>query len=85
MVSYDHFRIALLTRLRLLESDQTEIAINSIEFCSSFRKGGLNIDACCQAMTDEMQSGDVVEQERESGDGLTIRYQLPRAPKDAAN
>lgn len=79
MVSYDHFRIALITRLRLAESEgQKEITITSVEFCNSFRKGGLDIDACCQAMKDELKPGDVVEQERDSGIGLVIRYQLPR-------
>ena len=86
MVSYDHFRIALLPRLRLAESEvRAEITITSIEFCASFRKGGLNMDACCEAMKDEMQPGDVVEQERDSGVGLTIRYQFPRSQKEIAN
>jgi hypothetical protein len=82
MVSYDHFKIALLTRLRIAESEgQTEIAVNSVEFCNSFRRGPLNVQACCQAMKDEMKVGDVIQQD--SADGLTIRYQL--RPKEGAN
>ena len=80
MVSYDHFRIVLLTRLRLAASEgQADIAVNSVEFSGSFRKGALNVESCCQAMKDEMKPGDVIETERDSGVGLTIRYQLPRA------
>jgi hypothetical protein len=80
MVSYDHFRIALLTRLRTAASGgQTEIVINSVEFCSSFRKGALNVESCCQAMKDEMKPGDVLVHDRDSGTGLQIRYQLPRS------
>jgi hypothetical protein len=80
MVSYDHFRIALLSRLWTAASEgRTDVLINSVEFCSSFRKGALNVQSCCQAMKDEMKPGDVVEHERDSGGGLAIRYQLPRA------
>ena len=79
MVSYDHFRIALLTRLRTAGSEgETEISLNSVEFCGSLRKGTLNVEACCQAMRDEMKPDDVVEHERDSGIGLVIRYRLPR-------
>lgn len=79
MVSYDHFRIALLTRLRHAEAEgQTEITVNSVEFCASFRRGALNVDACCQAMKDEMQVGDILEHDRDSGIGQIIRYKLPR-------
>jgi len=77
MVSYDHFTISLLSRLRSAQSEGLmEISINSLEFCSSFRRGGLNIDACCEAMKNHMGPGDVIEQDRESGIGLTIRYVL---------
>ena len=79
MVSYDHFKIALLTRLRNAESEgQTEIAVSSVEFCNSFRRGALNVEACCEAMKDMMNASDVLEHDRDSGIGLVIRYSLPR-------
>lgn len=80
MVSYDHFRHGLRIRFQRAEAEgKDNIAITSVEFCNSFRKGAQNVKSCCQAMKDEMRAGDVLEHERDSGVGLIIRYRLPRA------
>ncbi len=81
MVSYDHFRHLIRAELQRAESTPLQdVAINSSEFGNSLRKGMISVESLCQAMKDEMKPGDIVERERDSGKGLTIRFQLPRSP-----
>ena len=44
------------------------------------------LQTCCEAMKEEMKSGDVIMGDLDNcrGAALTIRYQLPRVEKNAA-
>jgi UDP-N-acetylmuramyl pentapeptide synthase len=42
------------------------------------RRTGDAMDACCQAMQEEIKPGDLVLIERSAGVGMTVRYVLPR-------
>ena len=81
MVSADHFRQELITRLgRAAAEGATKIVITSGELCRSIRMGSHSTHACCEAMQAEIKPGDVVL-DQTSGAGMTVRYLLPR--KDA--
>ena len=36
------------------------------------------MDACCEAMQLEVKPNDVVIRDKDSGAGMSVRYQLPR-------
>jgi hypothetical protein len=80
MVSADHFAHELRTQLRsATEQGATRIVITSTELSRSVRLGGSSMDACCQAMLDELKDGDVVLRDKGSGAGMIVRYLLPRS------
>lgn len=82
MVSIDHFRYELITQLRnAWEQGAQKIMITSTDLCRSVRGGNASMDACCQAMQDEFNHGDFIVRGRNSGAGMTVRYQLPRNGK----
>ena len=79
MVSVDHFRFELRSQLRAAASQGAHnIVITSGELCKSVRMGSTSMDACCEAMQQEVLPGDTVLWENEVGVGLSVRYQLPR-------
>jgi hypothetical protein len=79
MVSIDHFAHELRTQLkRAAEQGATNILIRASELCRSVRMGSSSMDACCDAMQNEIKPGDVVVLHRNSGAGMTVRYLLPR-------
>jgi hypothetical protein len=79
MVSVDHFAHELRLQLRSAASQgATAVVINSSELCKSVRTGSSSMDACCEAMQQEVKRGDVVIWHKDSGAGMSVRYQLPR-------
>jgi hypothetical protein len=79
MVSVDHFALELRLQLRAAASQgATNLVINSSELCNSVRAGSSSMDACCEAMQQELNPGDVVIRDKDSGAGMSVRYQLPR-------
>jgi hypothetical protein len=54
------------------------ILIRASELCRSVRMGSSSLDACCDAMQEEIKPGDVVVLDRDSGAGMTVSYLLPR-------
>jgi hypothetical protein len=79
MVSADHFAHELRTQLRnATEQGATRIVVTSTELSQSVRMGGSSMDACCQAMLDELKDGDVILRDTGSGGGVIVRYLLPR-------
>ncbi|MET3837997.1 hypothetical protein [Bradyrhizobium sp. OAE829] len=80
MVSVDHFAYELRSQLRTAAvQGATSIVIASGELCQSVRMGSASMDACCEAMQQEVRSGDTVLRGKEVGVGMTVRYQLPRS------
>jgi hypothetical protein len=80
MVSLDHFAHELTVTLRQAHlAGAVDLLVNSTEFAGRMRKGESNARNCCEAMSNEMKLGDVLEPELAGVKGLTIRYQLPRA------
>jgi hypothetical protein len=63
---------------RAAEQGATNILIRASELCRSVRMGTSSMDACCDAMQNEIKPGDVVVLHRNSGAGMTVRYLLPR-------
>jgi hypothetical protein len=83
MVSLDHFKHELTVTLRQAHlAGAIDLIVNSTEFVGFMRRGESNVRNCCEAMSDEMKMGDVLEQEQPGRAGLTIRYQLPRTSAD---
>ena len=79
MVSFDHFRLELLTQMaEAATKGQLAILINSHELCRSFRTGSSWSSSCCNAMEAEMTVGDTLIVERANQSGMTVRYLLPR-------
>jgi hypothetical protein len=80
MVSVDHFAYELRSQLRAAaDRGATNILITSRELCKSVRMGTAFLDACCEAMQQELQSDDIVVQDQNSGAGMSVRYRLPRS------
>jgi hypothetical protein len=83
MVSTDHFRQGLLAQMdRVFRSGRIDVLINSGELYRSLGgyPGALHgMPNCCEAMEDEMKSGDTRILERSNGAGMTVRYLLPRS------
>jgi hypothetical protein len=70
----------LRTQLRsATEQDATRIVITSTELSRSVRLDGSPMDACCQAMLDELKDGDVVLRDKGSGARMIVRYLLSRS------
>jgi hypothetical protein len=79
LVSVDHFGFELRSQLRTAAAQgANSIVITSGELCKSVRMGSASMDACCEAMQQELLSGDTVLREKEVGVGMSVRYQLPR-------
>ena len=79
MVSVDHFTHELRSQLySAAEQGATNIVITSSELCKAVRMGSVSMDACCEAMQQEVKPGDVVIWHKDSGAGMSVRYQLPR-------
>jgi hypothetical protein len=78
MVSIDHFRRELHVQLRRAATEgRIDILINSGELCRI--SGTCSWSAsCCDAMQEELKSGDTLVLDRTNGAGMTIRYLLPR-------
>ena len=80
MVSIDHFRQELLAQMgHAAMQGRLDILVNSGELCRSIRNGDLGMSTCCDAMQEEIKTGDVLLLERANGAGMTVRYLLPRA------
>ena len=79
MVSVDHFTHELRSQLHsAAEQGATSIVITSSELCKSVRMGSVWMEACCEAMQQEIKPTDVVIRDKDSGVGMRVRYQLPR-------
>ena len=79
MVSTDHFRQELLAQLgRSAAQGRIDILINSGELYRSIARGGFRSGSCCDAMQEELKSGDTLVLDRTNGAGMTVRYLLPR-------
>ena len=82
MVSVDHFGYELRRQLRDAAADgASELPITSHDLCRSIRTGTAWLNACCEAMEQELQENDIVVQDR-NGLGMSVRYKLPRKPTD---
>ena len=81
MVSANHFRHELLAQMgRAVSFGRIDMLITSGDLYRALggypgSKHGLPF--CCDAMQDEMKTGDVLVAERVN-DGMTVRYLLPR-------
>jgi hypothetical protein len=79
MVSIDHFRQELLVQLRRAATEgRIDILINSGELCRTIPRSCSWSASCCDAMQDELKSGDTLVLDRTNGAGMTVRYLLPR-------
>jgi len=79
MVSVDHYRQELRAQMmRAASEGAVDILVNAGELCRRLRGGITATDACCQAMREELKSGDIVLIEASAGVGMTVRYLLPR-------
>jgi hypothetical protein len=75
----DHFAYELRSQLRTAAAQgATDILITSRELCRSVRIGTAFLDTCCEAMQQELRSDDIVVRDKDSGAGMSVRYQLPR-------
>jgi hypothetical protein len=78
MVSIDHFRHELHVQLcRAATEGRIDILINSGELCRTI-PGNCSWAPCCDAMQEELKSGDTLVLDRTNGPGMTVRYLLPR-------
>ena len=79
MVSVDHFVYELRRQLNdAADQGASEIVVTSHNLARSVRSGTAWLDACCEAMHQEVRDGDVIIQ-KGSGVGFTVIYCLPRA------
>jgi hypothetical protein len=77
MVSTDNFRQELLAQFGRA-AGRIDLLVNSGELCRSLPTGSDWSDCCCDAMEAEMKLGDTLLVERANGEGMTVRYLLPR-------
>jgi hypothetical protein len=78
MVSFDHFGYELRCQLNeAAASGRNQLLVTSYDLCRAVRSGTVWLNACCEAMEQEVRDGDIVVQDR-SGHGMAVRYQLPR-------
>jgi hypothetical protein len=79
LVSAVHFGLELRSQLRAAASQgDASVVINSSDLSKSIQMGSSSMDACCEAMQEEVKAGDVVIRNKNSGVGMSVRYQLPR-------
>jgi hypothetical protein len=79
MVSVDHFGYELRRQLReATAAGASELAMTSHDLCRSIRAGTAWLNACCEAMEQELKENDIVVQDR-NGLGMSVLYRLPRA------
>jgi hypothetical protein len=79
MVSLDHFGQELRAQMSRATADgATELLINGKALCRSLRGDGSSISACSKAMRAELKPGDTVIVDEGAGEGMIIRYLLPR-------
>jgi hypothetical protein len=55
-----------------------DILINSGELCRTIPGSYSWSDSCCDAMQEELKSGDTLVLDRTNGAGMTLRYLPPR-------
>ena len=80
MVSMDHFKYELLSQFRVADADSARtLSVTSDDLCKSVRNGSASMDACCEAMQQELQPSDEIVQGKDSGAGMHVRYHLPRS------
>ena len=90
MPSFDHFRQELRAQFDRAEKRRAiNLVVNSGELHRAI--GGYpgpneRLQTCCEAMKEEMKSGDVIMADLNNcrGATLTIRYQFPRVEKSVA-
>jgi hypothetical protein len=74
----------MLTQMKIAaQHGAADILITSDDLCRllSGRWGcSESMPACCNAMKSEMKAGDALVADSSDGVGMTIRFQLPRAP-----
>jgi hypothetical protein len=79
MVPVDHFTHELRSQLHSAAAQgATGMVITSSEPCKSVRMGTASMDACREAMQQEIKPSDVVVRDKDSTAGMSVRYQLPR-------
>jgi hypothetical protein len=79
MVSIDHFRHELLVQLRRAATEgRIDILINSGELYRTIPGSCSWSGSYCDAMQEELKSGDTLVLDRTNGAGMTVRYLLPR-------
>ena len=79
MVSVDHFAHELRTQFRkAADQGAMGIVITSRELCQSLRNANHSTRTCCEAMHGEVRPGDLVLVGEDSGEGMAVRYLLPR-------
>ena len=85
MVSVDHFGYELRRQLREAAADGSKrTPMTSHDLCRSIRAGTAWLNACCEAMEQELQESDIVVQDR-NGLGMSVRYKLPRSGAGSGN
>ena len=90
MPSFDHFRQELGAQFDRAEKRRAiNLVVNSGELhraVGGYPGPNERLQTCCEAMKEEMKSGDVIMGDLDNcrGAALTIRYQLPRVEKNAA-
>jgi hypothetical protein len=78
MVSVDHFGYELRRQLNeAAASGSNQLLITSHDLCRAVRSGTAWLNACCEAMEQEVHDDDIVVQDR-SGHGMAVCYRLPR-------
>jgi hypothetical protein len=79
MVSIEHFAHELRRRLHEAAANGApELLVTHRELCQSVRSGTAWLNFCCEAMEQEVRTGDTVVHDR-SGHGMAVRYRLPRS------
>lgn len=83
MVSVDYFRQGLLAQMsRAAKVGRIDVTINSGQLHRELGGNAGSMHAlplCCEAMQEELKSGDTLVLDRTNGAGMTVRYRLPRA------
>ena len=87
MASYEHFAQELRTQMgRATTRGALDVMVCAGELFRSLPLGGhpdLEIGYCCDAMCDELSFGDIVLIPSGNGSGMTVRFMLPRLPRQA--
>jgi len=87
MASYEHFTQELRAQMRLATTRGAfDVMVCAGELFRSLPPGGrpdLEMGYCCDAMCDELGFGDIVLIPSNNGSGMTVRFILPRLPRQA--